>query len=285
MTAPAPPRPAPPPARQAPPPTRQAPPPATGNQPAKSFAILSGRQDSAAQRIVLYGPGGIGKSTLASLAPGAVFLDIEDGTRDMDVPRVEGVESFADLRTCLQSDALNEAGTIVLDTATKAEEWAIEHTLTHIQNEKGAYPTSVEGYGYGKGFTHVYETFLLLLADLDKQVRAGRHVILLAHDCTADVPNPGGEDWIRYEPHLQAPKSGKASIRNRVIQWADHVLFLGYDVAVTKEGKGFGGGTRTIWPTEQPTQVAKSRRISDAMFFTGPTDGAVWDLLLKGGQQ
>ena len=29
-------------------------------------------------------------------------------------------------------------------------------------------------------------------------------------------PNPAGEDWLRYEPRLQSPNSGKASIRLRV---------------------------------------------------------------------
>jgi hypothetical protein len=143
---------------------------------------------------------------------------------------------------------------------------------------------SIEGYGFGKGYQHVYETFLLLLADLDRQVRNGRNVILLAHDCINDVPNPMGEDFIRYEPHLQSPKSGRASIRNRVVQWADHVLFLGYDV-ISEDGKGKGGGTRRIWPVERPDHIAKSRRISNPTPFANDSDGAIWDSILKGGNQ
>ena len=34
------------------------------------------------------------------------------------------------------------------------------------------------------------------------------NVILICHDCTATVPNPTGEDWLRYEPRLQSPGSG-----------------------------------------------------------------------------
>src|SRR5690606_41783294 len=48
----------------------------------------------------------------------------------------------------------------------------------------------VEGYGFGKGYTHVYDTFLHLLAELDRHVREGRNVIGIAHECTANVPNP-----------------------------------------------------------------------------------------------
>lgn len=268
-----------------PPPRRGAPPPAPTAGPSAgnggAFSVRSGKI-AGAQRVVLYGPGGIGKSSLARLAPNAVFLDIEEGTRNLDAPRVEGVDSWGSLRACLQSSALDSYGTIVLDSATRAEEWAIAHTLATVQNEKGDRVKSVEGYGFGKGYQHVYETFLLLLQDIDAQVRNGRSVILIAHDCTASVPNPTGEDFIRFEPHLQAPKSGKASIRERVFQWADHVLFLGYDVAV-KEGKGRGAGTRTIYPAEMPTHRAKSRTLADPVVYGGADDGAIWTSIFGGG--
>ena len=249
---------------------------------AKQFTVVSGRK-TGSQRIVIYGPGGIGKSSLAALSPRPVFLDIEEGTREMDVPRVERVESFSDLRACLQSNALDDFGTVVIDTATKAEEWATAHTLLNTPNEKGNKVSSVESYGYGKGYQHVYDTFLLLLSDCDRQIRANRNVILIAHDCTADVPNPVGDDFIRYEPHLQAPKSGKASIRNRLVQWSDHVLFLGYDVH-SEDGKGKGVGTRTIYPMERPDHIAKSRILpAEPLPFEHEEDSRVWDLLFAEG--
>jgi hypothetical protein len=249
---------------------------------AREFPITSGRI-SGPQRIVIYGPGGIGKSSLAALAPGNVSLDLEHGTREMDIPRVEGLETWADLRSCVQSTALDAYRTITVDTLTRAEELAIAHTLKTIPHEKGHLVSSVEGYGFGKGLQHVYETMLLLLSDLDSQIRRGRNVILICHDCTADVPNPVGDDFIRYEPHLQAPKSGKASIRNRVIQWADHVLFVGYDV-IAKDGKGRGVGTRTIFTDELPDHIAKSRSVHAALPFNAPDDGAIWNLMFGGAK-
>lgn len=245
------------------------------------FAVTSGKIDGP-QRVVLYGPGGIGKSTLASLAPEAVNLDIEEGSRHIDLKRIDGIRTFADLRACLQSNALDGYKTVVVDSGTKAEELAIAHTLATVPHEKGHKVDNIEGYGFGKGPSHVYDTFLLLLADLDAQIRKGRNAILICHDCVENVPNPAGEDWIRYEPHLQRPKSGKASIRNRVVQWADHVLYLGYDVAVSKEGKGMGAGTRTIYPVERPTHVAKSRTLKDPMPVEGPDDASIWTAIFGG---
>ncbi len=264
-----------------PPPLRKQPPAQPAAPAADRFSVARGRLGGP-QRIVIYGPGGVGKSTLAALAPNPVFIDIEEGTRELDGARVNGVNTWADIRACLQSSALDAYKTVVLDSGTKAEELAIAHTLKTVKHEKGYEVTSIEGYGFGKGLQHVYDTFLHLLSDFDAQIRRGRNVILICHVCTDNVPNPRGDDYIRYEPHLQHPKSGKASIRNRVVQWADHVLFLGYDV-ISEDGKGKGAGTRTVWTFELPTHIAKSRIVREAIPFHSPTDGAIWRTIFPHG--
>src|SRR5690606_16593610 len=104
-----------------------------------------------------------------------------------------------------------------------------------------------------------------------------RNVILIAHDCTETVPNPAGDDYIRYEPRLQSPKSGKASIRLRFREWLDNLWFIGYDI-LAKDGKAQGHGSRTIYPTEQPHCMAKSRTIQDALEYVRG-DGSVWGLV------
>lgn len=228
------------------------------------------------QKIVEFGPGGVGKSTLAGLIPGRnLFLDVERSTFSLDVARVASISTFAELRAAMQSDLSDNFDTVIIDSGTKVEELAVAHTLAHVPHEKGGLVSSVEGYGFGKGLQHVYDTFMLFLADCDRLIERGKNVVLICHECIADVPNPVGEDFIRFEPHLQSPKSGKASIRNRVIQWADHVLFVSYDV-ISKDGKGKGGGTRTIWTQERPDHIAKSRRVSDPVPFNDKSDGAIW---------
>ena len=253
----------------------------------RTFGATRTKQDIV-HKVVIYGPGGVGKTKLASLIAAygvpPLYIDLEDGAKYLDVDCVEPtVSTWQELRSVLHdTNLLSNFGAIVLDSGTKAEELCIEHTLETVMHEKGHKVNSVEGYGFGKGLTHVYETFLQLLSDLDGVARMGKHVIVIAHECVATVPNPQGEDWIRYEPRLQSPASGKSSIRHRIKEWCDHLIYVGYDTSVDKEGKAKGGGSRTIYPTERPTHWAKSRTLSSPIIYQDG-DAELWKQLLKKG--
>jgi len=252
--------------------------------------VAFGAIEPQGHRVGLFGPGGIGKTTLAATAPGPVgFIDLDDSLPilrpslgELDIRRVSGIAGWQDIRDALHSDGWDDVRTIVLDSATKAEELALEWTLRNVRHEKeGVVVRRIEDYGFGKGYQHLYETFLTLLSDLDQHVRAGRNVVLICHDCTATVPNPKGEDYIRWEPRLQNPSSGKASIRLRVREWLDHLLYVGYDVECAKHhnGKAQGHGSRTIYPTEMPWCMAKSRTLADPVELV-QFDMTLWNKLL-----
>lgn len=243
---------------------------------------------------MLYGTGGIGKTELCARLAGILhgqkvaFVDADESLprlrsqfedQKLTAPVVVPVENWSQLRAALASPGWDSIGAIVLDSVTKIEEWAVADTIANVKHEKGNKVSSIEDYGYGKGYAHVFDTFLPLLSDLDAHCRQGRHVILIAHECVATVPNPEGDDWIRYEPRLQDPASGKASIRRRIKEWCDHVLFYGYDVAVDKSGVGKGSGTRTIYTSELPSFMAKSRTTQQSIPVV--RDGDIWSNILK----
>ena len=266
-------------------PTRPAgPPPAAARGPVQFGAIPA----AAGHRVVLYGPGGIGKTSLACYAPGPVaMLDLDESLPRLrsqleasgilgSIRTLPATHDWAALRAMLQAPGWDSIKTVVIDTGTKAQELAEAWTLSYVPHEKGNRVTRLEDYGYGKGYQHVYETFLGMLGDLDAHARAGRNVIIVTHDCTATVPNPAGEDWLRYEPRLQTSNGGKASIRLRVKEWADHVLFFAYDVDVSKDGKGRGAGTRTLYTAELPFCLAKSRTVRDQYPVTEDNRAEVW---------
>ena len=233
-------------------------------------------------RIAVYGPGGIGKTTLATSAPGPVaVVDLDDSLPvllpklpDREI-RAVAADTWQEIRDALHAPGWDDIGTVVIDSATKAEELALEHTLETIPHEKGHKVSKVEDYGFGKGWRHLYGTFLALLSDLDQHVRAGRHVILVCHELRTKAGNPSGDDYLRHEPLLNS--SERSNIRQRVRDWSDHLLFIGYDINV-EDGKGHGSGTRTIYPIQLPPCMAKSRKL-EAPLPLELNDRTLWELM------
>ncbi len=231
-----------------------------------------------ADRIVIYGTGGIGKTTLGAFLPAPLFIDVENGTHRLNVARDKAAD-WPTLRGKLAAVETNPpkgVRTIIIDSATVAEELAKEYVIASRPTDKGKRVESIEGYGWGKGWQFVYEEYCGLLGDLDRIAAKGLNVCLIAHEVSTPVPNPAGEDFIRWEPHLYSgDKKGRGSIRERVKEWSDHVLFVGYDVFV-EEGKGQGSGTRTIFTQELPTHIAKSRSKQTQVTFNLNDPGSIW---------
>jgi hypothetical protein len=154
---------------------------------------------------------------------------------------------------------------ICVDDFTKAEEMAAAYVCATKPNKEGKMVASIADFKYD-GDAFLFDEFLHLLGDLDAVARQGKQIVCMAHDTTAKVPNPDGSDWIRYEPRLSPVGYGKHSIRAKVKEWADHLLYVGYDI-FSEKGKATGGGTRTIYPVERATCLAKSRSLSEPIVY------------------
>lgn len=275
-----PPKPPPPKPPSASPPPEQT----TESTPTRSFGTSHG-VTAKAHKILIYGAGGIGKTELcANLKHVGIrpkFVDLEDSSKFLDVSRVEpDPESWDEVHQVLRDKSLFEdCDAVIIDSLTKAQELATEWVIHNVPHEKKHAIKGIEDYGWGKGYVHVYEAFLTLLQDLDGLIRQGKHVICTAHDCTAKVPNPKGDDFIRYEPRLQSPPSGMGAIRSRVFEWSYHTFFLSFDRRVD-EGKATGSGTREICPTASPTHMAKSRSLSDNIPYLR-YDAELWKQLFN----
>lgn len=248
----------------------------TTKPPVKQWTTTHGHTRKA-DRILIYGPGGAGKTTLAAGAPGVVFADLEAGSADMDIQRVSGVESWSDLRSWLQSDSFAGVRSICIDSATRAQEWCERHVIATVAHEKGKTIESIEDYGFGKGAVFAWEEWRRLLADLDQHYQAGRNVILIAHDQDAKAPNPDGDDFLRHQPRMQ--NSEKASIMRATVEWCDHVLYIAFDKAVA-DGKAKGSGSRSIHGAGTPTMIAKTRGIDLDRINFEKGSNSLWDHLL-----
>lgn len=251
----------------------------------RALSWLAQLEEDVGQRVAVYGTGGIGKSSLAALAPDPIlYVDVENRMvhlkgkvkRKIALIRPQTwPELLAAIADCRE---YNEIKTVVVDSLTRAEELCLAHVLANVTTEKGGKVSSIEGYGYGKGFTHLYEEFNKIFRPLDFHIALGRNVVLICHDCVTSAPNPAGDDWQRWEPRLAAPGSGKNSLRHKLKEWVDHLLFLSYDVMVDKDGKAKGCGSRTIWPAETPWHMAKSVSITQPIPFK-EGDDALWQKL------
>lgn len=257
------------------------PPPPSDDAPrsTKSFTVGPSKPGRG-ERVVLYGQGGIGKSSLAALAPSPVFLNFDENPHLPDTARVvHGVESLADALSALRTPSLwTDAKTVVVDTMTAAQELAVAHTIATVPHEKGHKVKSIEGYGFGKGLRYLNDTLCEFLAAVDQHAAQGRHVIVVAHETTAKVPNPEGEDFIQFQPNV-VQQGETCRFRDRLKGWCDHMLYVQYD-RVVKDGKATGKGTRTIHCQESATFWAKSRTLRDSIPFD-EGDTTVWDTMFN----
>lgn len=220
------------------------------------FEISSGRMQKPL-KMVIYGPEGIGKSSFAAQAPGALFIDTEGSTVHMDVRRLPTPQSWTmllqEVDYVLRTPGLCQ--TLVIDTADWAERMARDH-VCNTHNVKG-----LEDFSYGKGYVYLYEAMGQLLNQLTEVVNAGMNVILTAHAKMRKFEQPdelGSYD--RWEMKLTKETPGM------IKEWADLVLFATYETYIIKEqgkeksnkGKAHGGA-RVMHTTHHPCWDAKNR--------------------------
>lgn len=211
-----------------------------------------------AVKMVLYGTDGIGKSTFASKTPYPLFIDTEDSTKYLNVRRVDpSPKNWAELANYVMEVAKSDVElckTLVIDTADWAERMCIKHICDKAQK------TGIEDWGYGKGYTYVYEEFGKLLNVLTDIANKGINVLLIAHAVLKKFEQPDENgSYDRYT--LKLNDSPKTSIANLVREWADIVLFANYKTYVVDvDGKKKAqGGQRVMYTTHHPAWDAKNR--------------------------
>lgn len=222
------------------------------------YEIESGVKQKAL-KVVIYGPEGVGKSTLASQFPNALFIDTEDSTSHMDVKRLKKPSSWTELISMVDWVKQNKpCSTLIIDTADWAQRLAEQQVM--IENNW----KSIESPGYGEGYVKAREYWGKLLDKLSDVRDAGVNVVLTAHTEIKRFDDPTeGLGYDRYE--LKLAKRANAHIAGLTKEWADMVLFINYEVyAVKREGSMNNkaqaqGGQRKLYTTHHPAYDAKNR--------------------------
>lgn len=249
--------------------------------------------------IGLYGVGGAGKTTLAAMLPGkTLFIDLEGslkviksklfelGLLDNIVPKfirfdaTNPAEAWASLGAFLKSDACKGFDNVVIDSFTRAQEYAANNCMASIPGDSSTIKGSLEQWTYGKGSQIVYDKFVRIYPLIDKLLEAGTNVVAICHDNIMRTANPDGGDFIQHQPHLVQGEKGKAPGRDKFQQTVDHLLFLSADISVEK-GKAKGGMTRTLYTGGMASMMAKSRTVQGEAFAVPENDIFDWSQIIK----
>lgn len=214
--------------------------------------VVRGRIDKPV-RVLIHGTEGVGKSTFASAAPSPMFICAEDGTAQLDIERFPEPRSFAEVLEAIDVLVHDEHDhkTLVLDTIDWLEPLIWEHVCREGKK------SSIEDFGYGKGYVAALDQWRVLVARLDA-LRAARsmHVILIAHSWIKAFANPEGDSFDRYEIKVHKGAAGLLK------EWSDAVLFATYEQATVKDGtktKGVSTGARIMRTERRAAFDAKNR--------------------------
>jgi len=206
------------------------------------------------QKAVIYGPEGVGKSTLASGLPGPVFLDTEGGTHHLDVVRLDPASTWEQITAAVAALAQGGHGfrTLVIDTADWLEKRLIEHLCRKHSKD------SIEDFGYGKGYVVLAEEFAKFLASLDALLARGMHIVFLAHSTVRkfEAPDQAGS-YDRFELKLSR------QVAPLLKEWCDTLLFATYVTKTVEKDngklRGVGGKERVLFCNHAAAYDAKNR--------------------------
>ena len=206
-----------------------------------------------AQRVVIYGPEGIGKSSLAVQFPDPVVIDTEGGTAHMDIRRIDRPQSWEEMLSIIREVAATEdlCRTLVIDTADWTEQLMTQYLCERYKQN------SIESFGYGKGYTYMGEEFARFLSCCDLVIDAGIHVVITAHAQMRKFEQPdemGAYD--RWEMKLSKKTAPLLK------EWCDFLFFCNYQTFVVSskdDTEKAWGGKRVMYTAHHPTYDAKRR--------------------------
>jgi hypothetical protein len=220
-----------------------------------------------ALRYMFYGPEGVGKSTLLADVKDVLLADIEGGSDNVDVPRYmfrdeEGghvPRSYAEV-TAMVEDliATPDHGYSALGIDTfDALEALIHRHICELHSK-----SSIEEFGFGKGYQVALDEMRRFLSLLDRLRAQGVEVVIVGHSIVKTFKNPEGEDYDRYQLRVHDKLGGL------VKEWCDIVGFVRFDggaaklkgdMAQTKRARGWSSGKRIVHLARDAAWDAKSR--------------------------
>lgn len=207
-------------------------------------------------RIVVYGTHGIGKTTLASKLPGALFFDYENGTHGIEVAKATDIpRSFSTLNAAFAELTRDKQGfrNLIIDSADKLEE-----ILDKSSCEGKAYESVFTVNDYGRTVSGFTSNFGQMLDNASKMVDSGMNIMFIAHEQTRKCEPLEGSG--AYDHHELKLSKGNTKL---LMQWADVVIYTAYKTFAVKDDETkkvrAGGGKRWCFTVYKNDWEAKHR--------------------------
>lgn len=196
-----------------------------------NLASISRTKRMRAPKIVIAGPGKIGKTTFASMAPNAIGILTEDGADAVDAsafPLCQSLDDvYAAIGTLLKEDHPYES--VFLDSLDWLEPLLHQHVCAA---NKWA---SIEAPGYGKGYIAAAEEWRNLLSGFEAlRQQKNMAVILIAHDKIKHFESPMHDGYDQYMLKLH-DRAGAL-----VQEWADVIGWANYRIVTSQTDAGYG---------------------------------------------
>ena len=222
--------------------------------------------------LVFYGGEGIGKTgvalQLSILGPLTCFSIGESGYEDLEIIEEvpQGCENIKiDSWDGLMSNIKKiKEGVVVIDSLSGLQKILFDYVCKTVYGNDWDKFTS-----YWKGQRVDCPVFLdNLLQLLDAMRNRGIHVVIIGHMVTTTESNTLGADYLSHV--IDMDQGDKGGLRSCVTKWAQAVIFMNIDVAITRatelakdktvmEGKAKDDDNRLMFTTKAPGHSAKNR--------------------------
>jgi len=226
-----------------------------------SLADIQTRAKAKPSIVIIYGPSGLGKTTLAVGSKNPIVLQTEEGlgilTKKRDIPHFKLAKDYDTviryLKYLVEAEKF-DYNTLVIDSLDWLE------PLIHAKTCEAHKQPSIESFGYGRGYSEALKYWREVL-DLVNTLRNEKkmRIVMIAHNQIKAFHDPSTEAYDRHE--LKMHKAASAL----VLEASDMCLFLNYKKGTVKVqgSKGLTSKTvqsgRVLVTTESPAAVAKNR--------------------------
>jgi hypothetical protein len=226
---------------------------------AKSIASLNSTKSDKPPISLIYGVGGVGKTSLAAEWPDPIYLHTpgEEPPSNIELQSPGVVESYAEMIDLMTELVVgdHDRKTAIFDSIDGFEPLVWAATCERLG------VNSIEDPGYGKGYIETDQEWKYFTDGAIALKQRGIAVVFLAHPEVFRFDSPITDPYSRYKPKLH--KRADALIREK----SDIVAFMNYRTTIKEKevarqktvAHGEGGGDRQIHLEERPGFLAKNR--------------------------